>query len=253
MSTQVLSEALDYARDNGVIVVAAVGNASKSTAYFPASHSAVIGVGSVTEDGDLSSYSNYGTALDYTTLGNIYSTLPGSMGSYGSLVGTSQSTAVFSGILARLLAHSPELDASSLNGLLQSAAEFGSNKSFSKGYGSLDINYLLAEYNLEPKKSSYIFSNDGHNTVINNVLTVPNPVRSDSTTLYFNSTESGLLMRVMLYNLTGNILLEEQHLTTVGVNTITLDLSGYQNGMYLYVLKGEGSSDIQTGKCVVLR
>lgn len=63
--SQALQEAVKYAYDRGVVVVAAAGNDAQSTVYFPAGYDQyVIAVGAVRVDNTKTSYSNYGSALD---------------------------------------------------------------------------------------------------------------------------------------------------------------------------------------------
>ncbi|MCB0164970.1 MAG: S8 family serine peptidase [Anaerolineae bacterium] len=63
--SQALQEAVRYAYDRGVVVVAAAGNDAQPTVYFPAGYDQyVIAVGAVRVDNAKTNYSNYGSALD---------------------------------------------------------------------------------------------------------------------------------------------------------------------------------------------
>lgn len=64
-----LQAALSYAERNGVLVVAAAGNASSETVPLPASYPTVLAVGATTSHGCLASYSNYGGRLDLVAPG----------------------------------------------------------------------------------------------------------------------------------------------------------------------------------------
>ena len=59
-----LEEALAYAEENNVFVVASAGNNSAETACFPAAYPTVISVGAVDECGDVHDYSNFGSYVD---------------------------------------------------------------------------------------------------------------------------------------------------------------------------------------------
>lgn len=61
---QVLDDALDYAYNNGVTIVAASGNDATGTVSYPAAYEKCIAVGATRYDGSRSDYSNYGDALD---------------------------------------------------------------------------------------------------------------------------------------------------------------------------------------------
>ncbi|MCB0191129.1 MAG: S8 family serine peptidase [Anaerolineae bacterium] len=68
--TQALQDAVKYAYDRGVVVVAATGNDGQSNVYYPAGYDEyVIAVGAVRVDNTLTSYSNHGTALDLVAPG----------------------------------------------------------------------------------------------------------------------------------------------------------------------------------------
>jgi serine protease len=62
-------DALDYARIRGVLVVGATGNEGSPQVSYPARSSAVMAVGSTTEDGCISEFSNYGSGLDIVAPG----------------------------------------------------------------------------------------------------------------------------------------------------------------------------------------
>lgn len=68
--TQALEDAVQYAYDHGVVVVAATGNDGQSAVYYPAGYDQyVIAVGAVRVDNTLTDYSNFGSALDLVAPG----------------------------------------------------------------------------------------------------------------------------------------------------------------------------------------
>jgi serine protease len=62
-------DALEYAHQRGVLVVAGAGNTSASSASYPARGPHVLAVGATTDDGCLASYSNYGAGVDLVAPG----------------------------------------------------------------------------------------------------------------------------------------------------------------------------------------
>ncbi|ACL70511.1 S8 family peptidase [Halothermothrix orenii] len=68
-SSYSLEEAVNYAVDNGVTVVAAAGNNGTSPILYPARYSRVISVGAVGPELDRAYYSNYGEDLDVVAPG----------------------------------------------------------------------------------------------------------------------------------------------------------------------------------------
>ena len=69
MRSRTVERAIDYAHSRGVVIVAAAGNASRSTVEYPARHDHVIAVGAVRFDRTLSFYSSYGRGLDIVAPG----------------------------------------------------------------------------------------------------------------------------------------------------------------------------------------
>jgi subtilisin family serine protease len=103
-------EAIRWAAEQGVLVVAAAGNEGANSDFlhfYPADYNLpnILSVTGIDRNGRLMNTSNYGAS----TVGvaapgkNIYSTLPN--GQYGYMSGTSQATAFATGVAALLMAH----------------------------------------------------------------------------------------------------------------------------------------------------
>ena len=123
------SERLKGLRDKGVLLVAAAGNGGRNSLSFPANHPSVISVGSIDENEELASSSNYGKELDVvapgvgicssffweTTLNELASKCDKVSGdNYGKLSGTSQATPHVTGVLALLKEKYPNATADEL-------------------------------------------------------------------------------------------------------------------------------------------
>ncbi|MFQ5952587.1 MAG: S8 family serine peptidase, partial [Candidatus Omnitrophota bacterium] len=101
-----LRAAIDYATEKGAILVAAAGNEGKEIQSDSlAASDKVITVGSVDNDGKLSSFSNYGSALDILAPWDVV-TLDGAE---EDEAGTSYSAAFISGVVALMLSENPEM------------------------------------------------------------------------------------------------------------------------------------------------
>jgi thermitase len=101
-SSIVLQNAIDQAVNQGVLVIAAVGNAGGNLIYYPAAYPNVIAVGATDSLNNHASLSNYGAEIDLVAPGiSIYSTNTGSSYTYRN--GTSMSTAFVSGLAAILM------------------------------------------------------------------------------------------------------------------------------------------------------
>jgi thermitase len=96
-----LEAAVDYAWQQGALVVAAAGNRGNQTPVYPAYYEHCIAVAASTLEGTLAPLSSYGDWVDVLAPGfEIYSTLPGN--SYGYKSGTSFAAAHISGLAALL-------------------------------------------------------------------------------------------------------------------------------------------------------
>jgi subtilisin family serine protease len=99
---KVLSEAVSYARNKGVLLVASAGNDNTSTPQYPAAYAGVITVASTNLADQKASFSNYGTNIVVDSPGvDIISAYPG--GGYAMVSGTSFSAPEVSGEVALIL------------------------------------------------------------------------------------------------------------------------------------------------------
>ncbi|MBK8039541.1 MAG: S8 family serine peptidase [Verrucomicrobiaceae bacterium] len=126
--SQALKDVIDEANAEGILFVAAAGNAASDTdtsVNYPSGYSSenILAVASTTQADELSGFSNYGAAsVDLGAPGSdIYSTVPG--GGYGTLSGTSMATPHVAGACALLKAHRSTLTASEIKGLLMQSVD----------------------------------------------------------------------------------------------------------------------------------
>lgn len=112
--SQALEDAIVYAKDHGVLFVAAAGNDfsnNDSAPTYPANYDVdnIISVAASTESDNLAGFSNFGIeTVDLAAPGNnILSTIP--QGRYDSFSGTSMATPHVGGAAALIWAHFPSL------------------------------------------------------------------------------------------------------------------------------------------------
>jgi hypothetical protein len=163
-----ISAALQHARQNGVVLVAAKGNEGSAQAYYPASYSGVVAVGAVDKDlkGNSipASFSNYyHTSRDIMAPGSYVWGLsePGTQVSaylgvptgYAAWDGTSMSTPIVAGAIAWLWRAAPSLSGDEItNIVLNSATKHAATTHYPSGWRELDMyaayKMLQAEYPL---------------------------------------------------------------------------------------------------------
>ncbi|MDZ7959662.1 MAG: S8 family peptidase [Aulosira sp. DedQUE10] len=67
--SQLMKQAIDYAHNKGVVIVAAAGNENANGASYPARYPHVIGVSAFGPDGEKAPYSNFGAGVDISAPG----------------------------------------------------------------------------------------------------------------------------------------------------------------------------------------
>lgn len=180
--TQTMKDAVEYAYNNGVLLVAAAGNESQNNpnriVVYPAAYSLdfdnVIAV-SATDDSDLfTSFSSFGNAVNVSAPGeNIYSTMPDyhvtTSGypwflsqNYDADSGTSQAAPHVSGTAALMLSVDPTLSPSQLRNILEDTAHWetymgSSQPSNEYGHGRLNA-YEAVKYALPLQLQNHSFT-----------------------------------------------------------------------------------------------
>ncbi len=142
------TSAINYAKNKGVIIVAAAGNDSKTEKAYPAAYSDVIGVGALADGSGnlLASYSNYG--IDNTTLvapGTFYLPKNNAPDYYTKVSGTSFACPAVAAAIALFESKFPDATREQvIEKLLKSSDDLGDNQKF--GNGRLNISRYLDQY-----------------------------------------------------------------------------------------------------------
>ncbi|QKX49543.1 S8 family serine peptidase [Planococcus glaciei] len=100
--------AVQYAHQQGLVLVASAGNEASTLAYYPSAYDHVISVGSTDSTDFLSAFSNRGSDIDLVAPGSeIISTLPNN--GFGGMSGTSMAAPMVTGVAALVWANEPAL------------------------------------------------------------------------------------------------------------------------------------------------
>ena len=185
--SQLLKDAIVYAQDNGVVIVAAAGNNfSTISNQYPALYPGVIVVGATDQSGTrLGASSNFGDRVDFAEYGQlVFSTIPG--GLWTTKSGTSMATPMVSGIIARLLGNDQNLTKSQIYSKL-SQYSVPLSDGTNMGHGRIRGDLLAASY--VTKKVRYVdinLGNRGRGILETYVYSIgSNVVRKVAKSLYF--------------------------------------------------------------------
>ena len=125
MDPHVVADAIDFAKANDVVVVAAAGNSGLPDVVFPARYSEVVAVAATDADGVVAPFSNFGSAIDLSAPGvAMLGAVPAELNASGTALwsGTSFATPLVSGVAALLCAVDPGLRPEEVLQRLQAAA-----------------------------------------------------------------------------------------------------------------------------------
>lgn len=140
-----VTEAIEYAIEKGVMVIAAAGNERKNAdEYVPAGVDGVYTVAASTITNRVAKFSNYGECVDIAAPGvSILSTIPGDR--YAAWDGTSMAAPIVSGIAAVMIGEDSELKADEIIRIFnESAKDISSDgEDIRSGYGIIDGNKAL--------------------------------------------------------------------------------------------------------------
>src|SRR5438876_5216781 len=160
--TTVIRDALDYALNNNVLPVVALGNANSYYVGDLGYWYSALSVGAVDQQGAKASFSNFGLQTDVTAPGvAVLSTMPtypvtlntqyGYKTYYDALSGTSMASPVVAGLAGLLFSRNPALTAAQVKGMIESSAGDGASFDLTSGFGAV---HAAAAVNLAAQADS---------------------------------------------------------------------------------------------------
>jgi len=144
--TTIIRDALDYALNNNVLPVVAMGNSNTDQVGDLAYWYSALSVGALDQQGAKASFSNFGLQTDVTAPGvAVLSTMPtypvtlntqyGYKMNYDALSGTSMATPVVAGLAGLILSENPALTATQVKGMIESSAGDAASFNLMSGFG----------------------------------------------------------------------------------------------------------------------
>ena len=167
--SQLIYDAVKYAYDKGVLVVAAAGNEAWNNQLYPAAYDEVIAVTATDNNDDPASFTNFGEWVEVAAPGvDIYSTMPtynvtlndppyNRNLDYDYLSGTSMSTPHVSGVAALIWSQFPSMTRDWVRVQLRYAADDLGESGFDEYYGFGRINARKAVEQAPPDHDLLIF------------------------------------------------------------------------------------------------
>ena len=147
-----MREAVDYAEDQGVFVVAPSGNYGADTPFYPAVYTSTLGVGATSYTGSRWSNSNYGPNVDVMAPGSpVISTFwtEAGSGEYTALSGTSPAAAHVAGVAALMLSMDETLTPAEIRTILSETALDMGDPGYDELHGHGRIDALTALMSLQ--------------------------------------------------------------------------------------------------------
>ncbi|MBA3706893.1 MAG: S8 family peptidase, partial [Bacteroidetes bacterium] len=227
-----IDDAVSYAYGKGCIILGAAGNNSSSTPFYPAASNHVISVAATNQDDTKRSASNYGSTVDISAPGDLYSTMPN--GAYMAEQGTSMACPLTAGLCALMLSLNPALTPAQVESCLKSSAVNidAINPSYKNGMGAGRID---AEAAMKCVAATLTTSVDNVSTLLeNNIFVYPNPSNGSIQITFHDLSKNDF--KIEITNALSQIVYTEQLLDFKGEYTKQLDLSPYGKGIYILAL-----------------
>lgn len=147
--SQTLQDAVNYAYNKGLILIAAAGNTGNNTPSYPAACLNVLAIAATDSNDQPATFSSYGSWVALAAPGvNIYSTFwsSASGSTYATLSGTSMATPFVSGLAALLFAQNTTRTNADVTNLMERSADNPGPSGWNQytGYGRINVYRALA-------------------------------------------------------------------------------------------------------------
>lgn len=251
--SNIYRDAVGYALEKNVTIVACMMNNNVETPYYPAAFPGVIAVGSIDPNGkrtqpffwDSKSGSNYGSHISVVGPGNyIYGLSYSSDTNYGTYWGgTSQATPHVTGVVALMLAHNPDLTPTEIKTILEETARdgIGRPEEDTPGWDKYHGWGLIDAY----KALTYTISGRKNVSIAPEFIIYPNPAHNK---IHIDIQRPWTNGDVHIVNIFGKSCYSVDKFDE---NRIGVDCSNLPDGIYMVVLKENGNT-IACQKLVII-
>lgn len=257
--TETMRLAIQYALENGVIVVAAAGNNGQEIVMYPAGYPGVMAVSALDDNDRLSYFSNYGDHIKVSCIGERVTCI-GLGGAQQQVSGTSISSAYIAGILANINGLSgynlQEVTSQYSKDVVYPLGSVKSYPGWDKYTGQGEISSIVYSEKVDPLDATPLQSLT--KLEVSNFLNYPNPVKAgDSETsfgFYLNKTAT---VKLQIYSMNGKELWKsEKDGSGSAYNKISYDLKNeygesIANDSYIAVLRVKDGNEEIIKKTVV--
>lgn len=245
-----LYDAISYANNNNVTIIACMMNDDNDVTYYPAGFPQTIAVGSTNPDDDRSSPffwsstsgSNYGSHIDVVAPGNFIFGLDYQSNTYYDSYwgGTSQATPLVSGLSALLLAQDSLRTPTEIRDIIRASAEDqvgNANEDISGfdmyfGYGRINAHRALLQ---QVSNVSKYTSNKVEFSIY------PNPASE-----YLLVSNVNMKGNIVIVNSIGSIIFEQNIIDNSTV--IRIDISNFSSGIYIVRFTDNFNKNISSKK-----
>ncbi|MFH1107873.1 MAG: S8 family serine peptidase [Planctomycetota bacterium] len=139
--TQVLADAVAYAAERDVVVVAPAGQTASPEVAFPAAFDGCIAVSSTTNTDILATFSNYGPQVDLSAPSqDIWSTRSGGAYGFETRAGSASAAAHVAGVASLIRSYAPQLTAVEVRRILTDSADDLGDPGWDPKFGAGRIN-----------------------------------------------------------------------------------------------------------------
>lgn len=138
--SETLRNAINYANENGVLMVAAVGNKGTDVLYYPAAYDCVVGVGAIDSKLTMCDFSQYNESVFVVAPGKNVLSLGTSNDNYLTMNGTSQSAPMVTSLISIMLNVDSSLTIDSVKECLKNSADDLGAVGYDTSYGHGLIN-----------------------------------------------------------------------------------------------------------------